>query len=227
MHRQYQDGDSAWKLQFMINKWSFYIGILVVVGFISSAFRPFDTLNQNGFHVNENEELLYQFPSESPLDYINQSLPYLGKHFVGFKEAIAIKESQGQYRLVNSLGYMGKYQFGTSALRFIGINNNSEFLNSPELQEKAFVALLKINKSKLQDVIEEYRGKTIGGVRVTESGILAAAHLGGAGSVRKYLESNGKRKCKDGYGTTVKSYLKQFSGYETHNIKADSTAKVR
>jgi len=122
---------------------------------------------------------------------------------------------------------MGKYQFGTSALRFIGINNNSEFLNSPELQEKAFVALLKINKSKLQDVIEEYRGKTIGGVRVTESGILAAAHLGGAGSVRKYLESNGKRKCKDGYGTTVKSYLKQFSGYETHNIKADSTAKVR
>lgn len=227
MHRQYQDGDSAWKLQFMINRWSFYIGILVVVGFISSAFRPFDTLNQNGFHVNENEELLYQFPSESPLDYINQSLPYLGKHFVGFKEAIAIKESQGQYRLVNSLGYMGKYQFGTSALRFIGINNNSEFLNSPELQEKAFVALLKINKSKLQDVIEEYRGKTIGGVRVTESGILAAAHLGGAGSVRKYLESNGKRKCKDGYGTTVKSYLKQFSGYETHNIKADSTAKVR
>jgi hypothetical protein len=227
LHRQYQDGDSAWKLQFMINKWSFYIGILVVVGFISSAFRPFDTLNQNGFHVNENEELLYQFPSESPLDYINQSLPYLGKHFVGFKEAIAIKESQGQYRLVNSLGYMGKYQFGTSALRFIGINNNSEFLNSPDLQEKAFVALLKINKSKLQDVIEEYRGKTIGGVRVTESGILAAAHLGGAGSVRKYLESNGKRKCKDGYGTTVKSYLKQFSGYETHNIKADSTAKVR
>lgn len=227
MHRQYQDGDSAWKLQFMINKWSFYIGILVVVGFISSAFRPFDTLNLNGFHVSENEELLYQFPSEKPSDYINQSFPYLGKHFVGFREAIAKKESLGQYSLVNSLGYMGKYQFGTSALRFIGINNNSEFLNNPELQEKAFVALLKINKSKLQDLIEEYRGKTIDGIRVTESGILAAAHLGGAGSIRKFLESNGKRKCKDGYGTTVKSYLKQFAGYETHNIKADSTAKVR
>ena len=227
MHRQYQDGDSAWKLQFMINRWSFYIGIVLIVGFISAAFKPLGTIIQDGFHVNENEELLYQFPSQKSSDYINQSIPFLGKHFVGFKEAVAFKESQGQYRLVNSLGYMGKYQFGTSALRFIGINSNAEFLNSPELQEKAFVALLKINKSKLQDVIEEYRGKTIDGVRITESGILAAAHLGGAGSVRKYLESNGRKKCKDGYGTTVKSYLKQFAGYETNNIIADSTAKVK
>jgi hypothetical protein len=121
---------------------------------------------------------------------------------------------------------MGKYQFGTSALRFFGIKNNSNFLNSPKLQEKAFVALIKFNKFKLQDVIEEFRGKTIDGVRVTESGILAAAHLGGAGSIRKYLESNGKKKCKDGYGTTVKSYLKQFGGYETHNIIPDSSPKV-
>lgn len=227
MHRQYQDGDSAWKLQIMIKRWSFYIGISLIVGFISSAFKPLDTANQKWFHVNENEELLYQFPSEKSSDYVSLSLPYIGKHFIGFREAIAFKESQGKYNLVNSLGYMGKYQFGTSALRFIGINNNAQFLSSPMLQEKAFVTLLKINKSKLEDVIEEYRGKTIDGVRITESGILAAAHLGGAGSVRKYLESNGRKKCKDGYGTTVKSYLKQFAGYETQNIKADSTAKVR
>ena len=63
-------------------------------------------------------------------------------------------------------------------------------------------------------------------MHVTESGILAAAHLGGAGSVRKFLESNGKKKCKDGYGTTVKSYLRKFGVYETHNIKADSSPKV-
>lgn len=226
MHRQYQDGDSTWKLLIMIKRWLFYIGIFLIVGFISSAFKPINTLNQKWFHVNENEELLFQFPSENASDYFNHSLPYIGKHFIGFREAIAFKESQGKYNLVNSLGYMGKYQFGTSALRFIGINNNAQFLNSPDLQEKAFIALLKINKSKLQDVIQEYRGKTIDGVRVTESGILAAAHLGGAGSIRKYLESDGRRKCKDGYGTTIKSYLKQFAGYETQNIIADSTAKV-
>ena len=198
----------------------------MIIGFISSAFKPLESLNHKRLYVSEKEELLYQFPSEKPSDYIGQTLPFIGKHFVGFKEAIGIRESQGQYHLVNSLGYMGKYQFGTSALRCLGIQSNSQFLNSPALQEKAFVALVKINKFKLQDVIEEFRGKTIDGVRVTESGILAAAHLGGAGSIRKYLESNGKKKCKDGYGTTVKSYLKQFGGYETHNIIADSSAKV-
>jgi len=224
--RQYQDGDSTWKLHFMINKWSFYIGIFIVVGFISTAFKSVDTSNKNGFHVNEKEELGYQFPSLKSTDYISQSTPFVGKHFVGFSEAIGIKESQGQYKLVNTLGYMGKYQFGTSALRTLGIYSNSEFLNNPILQERAFVALVKINKSKLQDIIEDYRGRTIDGIKITESGILAAAHLGGAGSVRKYLESNGKKKYRDGYGTSIKSYLKQFAGYETQNIIADSTAKV-
>lgn len=210
----------------MINKWSFYIGIVLIIGFVSSAFKPLDSINNKRIYVSEKEELLYQFPSEKPSDYFHQTLPFIGKHFVGFKEAIGIRESQGQYHLVNSYGYMGKYQFGTSALRFFGIKSNSQFLNNPELQEKAFVALIKFNKYKLRDIIREYRGKTVDGVRVTESGILAAAHLGGAGSIRKFLVSEGKNKIKDGYGTSVKSYLKQFAGYETHNIKAESSPKV-
>jgi hypothetical protein len=62
---------------------------------------------------------------------------------------------------------------------------------------------------------------------ITESGILAAAHLGGTGSVRKFLKSNGKYKCKDQYGSSVQHYLRIFSGYETHNIRADKHAKVK
>src|SRR5690606_13075107 len=38
--------------------------------------------------------------------------PYLGKSFVGFKEALAFKESRGDYFSVNTHGYLGKYQFG-------------------------------------------------------------------------------------------------------------------
>ena len=227
MPRQYQDGDSAWKSHFMINRWSFYIGIVMIVGFISSAFKPLESLNHNWFYVSENEELLYQFPSEKPSDYINIKIPFTGKYFIGFKEAVAFKESQGRYTMINSLGYLGKYQFGKSALASIGINDSLDFLRNPKLQEKAFVALLKRNKWELRDVIKEFRGKIVGGVRVTESGILAAAHLGGAGSVRKFLESNGKKKCKDQYGASVKSYMKEFGGYETHNIKADSSASVK
>ncbi len=214
------------KLHFMINRWTFYLGIIVIVGFISTAFKPKILQNYQWTDVDEHSELQYHLPSQKVSDYNFLFLPYTGKFFIGFKEAIALKESQGQYDLVNSLGYLGKYQFGTAALKSIGISSSEQFLNNPDLQEKAFVALLKINKWQLQDLIKNYKGKVIDGVRITESGILASAHLGGAGSVRRFLESNGKRKIKDNYGTSVKSYMRDFGGYETQNIIAKPTTKV-
>ena len=65
------------KLQFMIKRWSFYIAIIMVVGFISSAFKPVNSQNQKWFYVDAGEELLYQFPSEKFSDYINLSLPFI------------------------------------------------------------------------------------------------------------------------------------------------------
>ena len=38
--------------------------------------------------------------------------PFLGSSYIGFKEALAFKESQGNYFITNTLGYLGKYQFG-------------------------------------------------------------------------------------------------------------------
>ncbi len=226
MHRQYQDGDSTWKLQFMIKRCAFYSGIVIIVGLISTAFKPLNLENQQIF-VDINNKSYCQFPSEKASDYQNLSIPFTGKFFVGFKEALAFKESQCCYSKINSLGYLGKYQFGKSTLETIGIKDSLQFLNSPKIQEKAFLALLKKNKWELQNEIKNYNGKFIDGVRITESGILAAAHLGGAGSVRRFLKSNGSVKCKDQYGTSISSYMKQFGGYETHNIVADSNARVR
>ena len=211
---------------FMLKKWSFYTGIAVIVWFISSAFKPINSENHSWFYLDQNSEYIYQFPSEKPNDYLNIKLPFTAKYFIGFKEAIGFKESQGKYKLVNSLGYMGKYQFGKSTLKALGISDSLTFMNSPKLQEKAFVALVAYNKWELRKEIKEYRGKIVGGVRVTESGILAAAHLGGAGSVRKYLKSNGTRKIKDAYGSSIKSYLRDFGGYETQNIKADNSPRI-
>jgi hypothetical protein len=166
-------------------------------------------------------------PSLKQNDYINRKVPFTGKFFVGYKEAIAFKESQGKYRKINSIGYMGKYQFGAETLKTIGIYDSLSFLNSPKLQEKAFIALLSKNKWELKDEIEKYEGDIVGGVRITESGILAAAHLGGVGSVKRFLKTNGIRKCKDDYGTSVKKYMKDFGGYETSGIIAKKAAKVR
>jgi len=60
--------------------------------------------------------------------------PKLDKSFIGFKEALAFKESRGDYFSVNTYGYLGKYQFGKNTLKLIGIYNTDEFLNNPELQ---------------------------------------------------------------------------------------------
>ena len=47
---------------------------------------------------------------------------HTGKTFIGFKEALAYRESRGNYTIVNRFGYMGKYQFGKRALHFYGVN---------------------------------------------------------------------------------------------------------
>ena len=226
MRRQYQDGDSAWKVHFMIKRCLFYITIALIVGFVSTAFKPVPSKNNQWLYFGNGANGLYEFPSKKSTDYINLGLPFTGKFFIGFKEAIGFKESQGKYHKVNTLGYLGKYQFGKETLETIGIENTAHFINNPKLQEKAFVTLLAKNKWELREEIEHYEGKIVGGVLITESGILAAAHLGGAGSVKRFLKSNGAKKCKDAYGTSVKSYLKEFGGYETEGIVANKDASL-
>ena len=211
----------------MTKKWIFYTSIALIIAFISSGFKPLKHEKQSWFFLKKNEALLHLFPSLEPTDYVSFKTPLSGKSFTGFKEAIAFKESQGQFKLINSLGYMGKYQFGVSALQTIGINNTATFLNSPRLQEQAFLVLLSKNKWELREEIQRYDGKIVSGIRITESGILAAAHLGGAGSVKKFLRSNGTRYIKDGFGTSLKSYMKKFGGYDTNFIVADDNASIK
>jgi hypothetical protein len=212
--------------QFMINKWFFYASLTIIISFLSSGFKPFDLDSNDWFFIDKNDGTHYLFPSQEQNEYTALRVPYTGKFFIGFKEAIAFKESQGKYRKINSLGYMGKYQFGKETLKTVGIHDSSRFLNSPKMQEKAFVALLAKNKSLLKDEIEKYEGQVVAGILVTESGILAAAHLGGAGSVKKFFKHEGKRYFKDAYGTSIRSYMKEFGGYETSGIEANAKAKV-
>jgi len=146
------------------------------------------------------------------------NIPYLEKDFVGFKEALAFKESQGKYTVVNTLGYLGKYQFGKTTLLRFKIYNTKAFLNNPELQEKAFKALCKVNKWILRKDIQRCVGKTINGITISTSGILAAAHLSGAGNVKKFLRSNGTRNFSDAYGSSIESYLKKFGGYDVSSL---------
>ncbi|WP_152287595.1 lysozyme family protein [Flavicella marina] len=144
--------------------------------------------------------------------------PYNKNDFFHFKEALAFKESGGNYKAINSFGYLGKYQFGSGTLERFDIYNTQDFLQNPELQEKAFIALCQVNKWILRKDIRRSVGRKINGIVITESGILAAAHLAGAGNVKKFLRSNGDFHFEDGYGTSIEEYLYTFRGYDTSNI---------
>ena len=211
----------------MLKKWYFYASLTLIVAFLSAGFKPFNLDSNTWFLVQEKDNSNYLFPSEKQIDYSNLNIPFTGNFFIGFKEAIGYRESESKYKKINSLGYLGKYQFGIETLRTIGVNNSTSFLNNPELQEKAFVALLAKNKWELKDEIAAYDGTILNGIHITESGILAAAHLGGAGSVKRFFKYKGKRYFRDAYGTSIRTYMRLFGGYDTSFIIADSNATVR
>lgn len=174
-----------------------------------------------------NEPTMFSFPqNEKYAQYALVLPPFIGNAYIGFKEAVAFKESRGKYGVVNSLGYLGKYQFGIGTLELVGIYNPDYFLSNPQLQERAFKTNIARNKWILRKDIEKYDGLKIGNIHITESGIIAAAHLAGPGNVKKYLRSLGAHDVNDDYGSSISHYLKYFSGYDISMIMPKRNAKI-
>jgi hypothetical protein len=141
----------------------------------------------------------------------------LEKELERWKDAMGLKESSGNWTKVNDIGCIGTYQFSIATLEFLGYNGITleKFKTNPEifpaqLQEEAMSALITYNELYLKQ-FEEFVGKTISGVVITRSGLLAAAHLGGIGGVKMFLIYNINHS--DIYGTSIKDYLEKFQGY--------------
>lgn len=209
----------------MTKKWYYLTAFIVVLGITVSSFKKEDDSDDSWVSMDFEPAVVMVF-NEEQAEQNNFEVPFTGKSFVAFKQALAFKESQGKYDIVNGFGYAGKYQFGGAALKAVGITNRNEFLKNPVLQEEAFKALIAINKHHLQNEISNYSGKVINGTEITESGILASAHLLGLGSVKRYLRNNGNISISDGYGTTIRSYMKRFAGYDTSVIEPNPNAKA-
>ena len=158
-----------------------------------------------------------------------------------FLNDLGARESGGNYKAFNRFGYAGKYQMGEAALidagyyqkpsrkynndwtgNFLGkdgINSIQDFLNNPKAQENAQIIFKKKQWNYLKSVgAHNYLGLIINSILITPSGLLAGAHLKGAGSVIQYLKSRGKSISKDGFGTSVESYIKQFANYDVSEI---------
>jgi DNA-binding transcriptional MerR regulator len=175
------------------------------------------TIEQVNKYLNGNETQKSKLIADVKAKY--QEEQHNVEHFL---KAIANRESGGDPTIVNSLGYRGKYQFGEIALKEVGLENKvklNKFKKNPKIwpesqQDKAMKELMLKNKQHLGEYVSKYNGKKIKGITVTESGMLAGAHLLGPKNVKKFLDSNGTIDPKDGFGTRLSEYLSKFSGYK-------------
>jgi hypothetical protein len=153
--------------------------------------------------------------------------------FNDFAFALRFRESGNNYQIVNAWGYLGAYQFGMACLADLGYahripgttgwaNNafefnapltKEQFLRSPEIQDEAFRKHVKKLISSIEARYSSYIGKTVNGVLITLSGMVAGAHLGGLGGLGRFLQGT---DTSDALGTPISAYVGKFGGY---NIK--------
>lgn len=141
------------------------------------------------------------------------------KEFELFIYNLGVRESGDKWWITNTIGCIGKWQFSPGTLAYLGYKNitTKKFRKNAnifpeELQKKVLLSLIQMNEMILKDY-SSYIGQIVSGVVITRSGMIAAAHLGGAGSVRLFLSSNGRINNHDVYGTSIKNYMSEFAMY--------------
>lgn len=156
---------------------------------------------------------------------IRQALNYLERQhyeleFVRFVNDLGHNESLNNWLCINRIGCFGEWQFAESTLHCLGFRQITlkKFRQNPaifprEMQQKALESLIKVNLALLREY-DHFIGDTINGVVVTKSGLIAAAHLGGAGSTKRFLRSAGMVNSKDALGTSIHDYMRKFRNYD-------------
>lgn len=174
-----------------------------------------------------------------------------GSDYADFLNALAKRESSLNRSAENSqTHYIGLFQFGEAALKDIGVyggdstrandwagswtgkygvTSKDSFLTNGDAQLSAIADYQKLSWDKYLkgNGADAYLGKTINGVVITESGLIAASHLVGAGSVLAWLRSNGATNPADASGTLMTEYLSKFGGYNVSNFAAPSYAEFQ
>ena len=165
-------------------------------------------------------------PSTSPSKQTTATIgdaPGLPIDYKSYAAKIGEKESGGKYDTVNSIGYVGKYQFGAMALEDMGLvkkgvgkkgqkaldisdnwtipGGKQGFLNNPQLQEDTMKRYTMQNfksLNRLGVVNKDTSPETI-------AGYLASSHLLGPGGA---LDLSKGKSGSDAYGTSAASYYK-------------------
>lgn len=153
---------------------------------------------------------------------------------------VNIRASQNK----NSRGYIGFFQFGEAALIDLGyykhwkdnsdktkandwtgswighngVNSLSDFLKSPAKQIQIIGEWIDLLCKRLRNrSFNEYYGKIINGIEITESGAIAGAHLVGEGGLGSFLGISGFKgnyKEVDGNNVHISRYIDMFNHYD-------------
>ena len=190
----------------------------MLVIFASTVLTSVSTDSSNIYSAKEKPEFIVKL----------HTVPFIDKDFIGFKEFLGFFESGSDYNKINRFGYLGKYQFGKGTLKIYGVSDLNNFIKSPELQERVFLMNVKRNKWILRREIKKYSNIFLGDLYISESGILAAAHLSGPGNVKKFLRNKASKDFnkKDANGTSISDYIRIFKNYNLENINQERRPKI-
>lgn len=157
--------------------------------------------------------------------------------FSAFLIALKLAESGGNYQAVNTLNFVGAYQFGEAALIDLGyvrrdsdvydndfsggwtgkngIRSVQGFLENERVQDQAAQQWMRLMWTYIEyHEIDGYAWEMVGQTELTTSGMLAAAHLLGAGALKEYIESDGQKDLRDPYGMPLSTYIANLGGYD-------------
>lgn len=167
----------------------------------------------------------------------------------GFIYALARRESSADLnqddlanrkslRIKNDKGYIGLFQYGTAALIDIGYKTKAGVWTGKNgaVSEEAFRSSREIQIAAINLSIDlwckrlrvwgfnEYYGKIVKGIEITESGCIAGCHLVGSGGLASFLDMPGNHKINrktgkrhrefDGNQTHISEYIKLFANYD-------------
>lgn len=156
------------------------------------------------------------------------ALPNYEDEYGAFLEKLGYYESRNNYTIKNEYGYMGRWQLGHMALQDIGfmdssykytslaasygVQSDEDFLNTPSAQD---YCVLEVHKKMLSYIKyygdEQYIGQTKWDIKITLSGLIASAHLVGAGALHNMLKTG--VVATDANGAKATFYLKELAGY--------------
>lgn len=160
----------------------------------------------------------------------------------GVRRSLANTESRGTGDLtaknVNPDGKMfaGRYQFGDDRLAdynaVAGTNYTAkDMLNMPEAEQEKIADwhFSDISKFIKSEGLDKYIGTEINGVTLTESSLVAVAHLGGKSGLKQFLLTDGKYNEKDSNGTSLTDYARTHAmagGLEETSTAGDRTQET-